>query len=152
MRGPALLLAVLILTGGSTGAAASDDDIEALRARIAELEAQADADAETIARLRADRDARLSVTDGELLRARILNLTQSLATARNDRDGCEQVRRSTEAEARRAASTADDFRLRLRQAESQARSAENRVRTAESDARRARSEAQRLRSDLMRCR
>lgn len=152
MRTAGPLLAMLILTGGITSAGATEDESADLRARIAALEQQAADDAATIDRLRAERNARLSVTDAELLRARILNLTQSAATARADRDRCEQACRDTDAEMRRLRSGEQDLRLRLRQSESQIRTAENRARDAASDASRARSEAQRLRSDLMRCR
>lgn len=145
-------LVALVAGLGITGAAASEAEIRILRERVAELEAQAEADAGTIERLRAERDARLSETDGELLRSRILNLTQSLATVRAARDRCDQDRRTAAADLRRLRSSEQDLRLRLRQTGSQLRTAENRARDAASDASRARSEVQRLRSDLRRCR
>ncbi|MGF1657923.1 MAG: hypothetical protein ACFCUS_00660 [Rubrimonas sp.] len=117
----------------------------ALRARIAELEAQAARDAETIAALRARIEEGIEQADPGALRGRLQNLTlenqelRSLVSrCETDRDRIERALRSAEAS--------------LRGAEVDARRARDEARDARRDADRARSDARYQRSQAARCR
>lgn len=123
-----------------------------LSARLAALEALVAEQAETIERLTAERDARLTVQEGETLRARILNQTQRLATLSGDLETCRRDQRQAAGDLARARDEAARFRSEAQAERSRAQSAETRERSARDAQRRAESDARRLRSDLTRCR
>lgn len=121
-------------------------------ARIAELEAAAARDAETIADLR----KRIEEADQirrnfETLRARGLNQTLENRALQNDLTACRSDLVQTRAQTDRAGRDVADAERRVRQAEDRLRRAESLARNAQADARRAESEARRARSQSRRC-
>jgi uncharacterized coiled-coil protein SlyX len=145
------VIRALVLVG-MLAAPVAAQTTDALLARIAELEAQLATQAETIGRLTAERDARLTVQEGETLRTRILNQTQRLGTLSGDVESCRRDLRSATADLARARDDAARFRTEAQTERSRAQTAERGERSARDAQRRAESDVRRLRSDLMRCR
>jgi uncharacterized coiled-coil protein SlyX len=128
------------------------DDEAALRARIEALESQVAAQVETIERLTAERNARLTPEEGEAARAALT--TQTLRNTRIEQDlaACRGDLSRTESETARARSDADRFRAESVTERTRAQSAERRAEQERSRAQRAESDARSARSALSRCR
>jgi chromosome segregation ATPase len=122
------------------------DDPAALRARIAALEARAQADAETIARLRA------AAGDPGALRGRLSNLSLENDRLRLEAAACGRALEDARREARGAQTRISEAERRADAAAAEARAAGARERRAAADARRAQSDANRWRSEARRCR
>lgn len=146
----ALALLVLLATAGLPAAWA--DDESTLRARIAALEAQVAEQAETIGRLTAERNARLTPEEGEAARAALT--TQTLRNTRIEQDlaACRGDLARAESDARSARSDADRFRAESTTERTRAQSAERRAEQERARAQRAESDARSARSALSRCR
>jgi hypothetical protein len=128
------------------------DDTEALRLRIEVLEAQIASQAEIIAQLTAERNARLTPEEGEAARAALT--TQTLRNTRIEQDlaACRGDLSRAESEVRSARSDADRFRTEATTERTRAQSAERRADQERARAQRAESDARSARSALSRCR
>jgi chromosome segregation ATPase len=122
------------------------------QARIAELEAQVAAQAETIAALEEALAARLDETELGTLQARLRNQTLRIATLESDLTSCRRARQDAEDETRRVRSETARLDSARSSAEARVQRLEADLRRAEQEARRAESDVRRLRSDLRRCR
>jgi hypothetical protein len=127
-------------------------DEAALVARIEALEAEIAVQAETIARLTAERNARLTPEEGEAARAALT--TQTLRNTRIEQDlaACRGELSRAEGEARSARTDADRFRADAVTERTRAQSAERRADQERARAQRAESDARSARSALSRCR
>ena len=148
MRRTALALVLL----AAPGFAQTPETVESLRDRVAALEAQIAEQAEAIARLTAERDARLSLEESEAIRAEVAGQTQRLTRADLDLQACKRDVQQAGLDLTRARDDANRFRTEAQTERSRAATAERRAATEQRDRQRAESEARRLRSDLARCR
>jgi chromosome segregation ATPase len=136
-------LAALLLAAAP---APAQDDVAALQARIAELEAQAAQDAETIANLRARlAEKPLDPTGAATLNNRIKNQNLEIGLLRQGLNRCESDLAS-------AASARDAAERRITEAERRERSAAQDAQRARRDEARAERDLRRAQSRLRSCR